>query len=133
MSSDSVMMDNKNNNNNKNKKKKKKMIKNKIKNETAFLYYIAYNKDEKQTKEFLLYFINPMQYILLRELVVNDLAENIPDYNKTKIKNNLKKSMKYHIEHLAHGELKKHNLHNIYPFIKILAKNVLQYIELPNN
>ena len=125
-SSDSVMMDNKNNNNNnKNKKKKKKMIKNKIKNETAFLYYIAYNKDEKQTKEFLRYFTNPMQYILLRELVVNDLAENIPDYNKTKIKNNLKKSMKYCIKHLAHGELKKHNLHNIYPFIKILAKNVL--------
>ena len=33
--------------------------------------------------------------------------------------------MKYHIEHLAHGELKKHKLHNICPFIKILAKNVL--------
>ena len=33
--------------------------------------------------------------------------------------------MKYHIECLAHGELKKkHNLHNIYLFIKILAKNV---------
>ena len=89
-SSDSIMMDNKNNNNNKNKEKKKKMIKNKIKNETAFLYYIAYNKDEKQTKEFLHYFTNPMQYILLRELVANDLAENIPDYNTTKIKNNLK-------------------------------------------
>ena len=85
-SSDRVMMDNKNKNNNKNKKKKKKMIKNKIKNETAFLYCIAYNKDEKQTKEFLCYFANPMQYILLRELVVNDLAENIPDYNTTKNK-----------------------------------------------
>ena len=33
--------------------------------------------------------------------------------------------MKYCIERLAHGKLKKHNLHNIYPFIKILAKNVL--------
>ena len=31
------------------------------------------------------------------------------------------KSLKYHIECLAHGELKKHNLHNIYPFIKILT------------
>ena len=105
-SSDSVMMDNKNNNNKNKKKKKMKMIKNKIKNETAFLYYIAYNKDEKQTKEFLHYFTNPMQYILLRELVVNDLAENISDYYMTKIKNNLKKSMKYRIKHLAHGELK---------------------------
>ena len=74
-----------------------------------------------------------MQYTLLRELVVNDLAENIPDYNTTKIKNNFKKSMKYCIEHLAHGELKKHNLHNIYPFIKILAKNILRYNDLPNN
>ena len=115
------------------KKNKKKKIKNKIKNECAFLYYIAYNKDEKQTKEFLHYFTNSTQYTLLRELVVNNLAENIPDYNMTKIKNNFKKSMKYCIEHLAHGELKKHNLHNIYPFIKILTKNVLQYNELLNN
>ena len=91
------------------KKNKKKKIKNKIKNECTFLYYIAYNKDEKQTKEFLHYFTNSMQYSLLRELVVNDLAENI------------------------HGELKKHNLHNIYPFIKILTKNVLRYNDLPNN
>ena len=106
------------------KKNKKKKIKNKIKNECAFLYYIAYNKDEKQTKEFLCYFTNSMQYTLLRELVVNDLAENISDYNMTKIKNNFKMSMKYPIKHLAHGELKKHNLHNIYPFIKILTKNV---------
>ena len=109
----------------KEKKNKKKKIKNKIKNECAFLYYIAYNKDEKQTKEFLRYFTYSMQYTLLRELIVNDLAENIPDYNMTKIKNNFKKSMKYCIEHLACGELKKHNLHNIYPFIKILSKNVL--------
>ena len=96
ISSDSIMMDNK-------KNKKKKMIKNKIKNKCAFLYYIVQNKDEKQTKEFLRYFTNPMQYTLLRELVVNDLAENIPDYNMTKIKNNFKKSMKYCIEHLARG------------------------------
>ena len=107
------------------KNKKKKKIKNKIKNECAFLYYIAYNKDEKQTKEFLRYFTNSMQYTLLRESVVNDLAENIPDYNTAKIKNNFRKSMKYRIECLACGELKNHNLHNIYPFIKILTKNVL--------
>ena len=118
ISRDSVMMDNK-------KNKKKKMIKNKIKNECAFLYYIGYIKDEKQTKQFLCYFTNPMQYMLLRELVVNDLAENIPDYNMTKIKNIFKKSMKYRIKHLAHRELKKHNLHSIYPFIKILTKNIL--------
>ena len=74
-----------------------------------------------------------MQYMLLRELVVNDLEENIPDYNMTKIKNNFKKPMKYCIERLACEELKKHNLHNIYPFIKILTKNVLRYNELPNN
>ena len=71
--------------------------------------------------------------MLLRELVVNDLAENISDYNTKKKKNNFKKSMKYHIKHLAHGELKKHNLHIIYPLKKIFAKNVLQYNELPNN
>ena len=64
ISSDSIMNDNK-------KNKKKKTIKNKIKNECAFLYKIAYNKDEKQTKEFLCYFTYPIQYTLLRELVVN--------------------------------------------------------------
>ena len=37
--------------------------------------FIANNKDEKQTKSFLHYFTNSMQYTLLRELVVNDLAE----------------------------------------------------------
>ena len=68
---------------------------------------------------------NRQKNFYARELVVNDLTENIPDYNMTKIKNNFKKSMKYCIECLACGELKKHNLHNIYPFIKILAKNVL--------
>ena len=78
ISSDIIIMDNE-------KKNKKKKIKNKIKNECTFLYYIAYNKDEKQTKEFLRYFTNSTQYTLLRELVVNDLAENIPDYNMTKI------------------------------------------------
>ena len=41
--------------------------------------------------------------------------------------------MKYRIERLARGELKKHNLHNIYPFIKILMRNVLQYNGLPDN
>ena len=126
--SDSVMMDNKNKN-----KKTIYRTKNKIKNECTFLYFIANNKDEKQTKQFLHYFTNLMQYMLLRELVVNDLAENSPDYNLKKIKNNFKKSMKYCIECLVHGELKKHNLHNIYPFINILAKNVLQYNELPND
>ena len=60
--------------------------------------------------------------MLLRELVVNDLAEIFQIIIQQKLKNNFKKSMKYHIECLARGELKKHNLHNIYPFIKILTK-----------
>ena len=77
-SSDSVMMDNKN------KNKKQYRTKNKIKNECTFLYFIASNKDEKQTEQFLCYFTNSMQYTLLRELVINDLAENIPDYNTKK-------------------------------------------------
>ena len=107
--SDSDMMANEN----KKKNKKQYKTKNKIKNESAFLYFLANNKCEKQTKHFLHYLTNSMQYTLLRELVVNNLMENIPDDNMKKIKNNLKKVMKNHIEHLAHGELKKHNLHNI--------------------
>ena len=54
--SDSVMMDNKNKNKKKNKKKTIYRTKNKIKNECAFLYFIANNKDEKQTKQFLLFY-----------------------------------------------------------------------------
>ena len=77
-SSDSIMMDSKKNKNKKkNNKKKIYKTKNKINNESAFLYFIANNKDEKQTKQFLCYFTNSIQYTLLRELVVNDLAEDI--------------------------------------------------------
>ena len=83
------MMDNKNKKNN--KKKTIHMTKIKIKNEFTFLYLIANNKDEKQIKEFLHYFTNSTQYTLLRKLVVNDFAENIPDYNMKKILNNFKK------------------------------------------
>ena len=32
-----------------------------------------------------------MQYMLLRELVVNDFAENIPDYNTKNFLNNFKR------------------------------------------
>ena len=46
--------------------------------------FLANNNCEKQTKHFLHFFINSTQYTLLRELVVNDLAENIPDYNTKK-------------------------------------------------
>ena len=72
----------------KKKKKNKKQYntKNKIKNECAFLYFLANNNCEKQTKLFLRFFTNSTQYTLLRELVVNDLPENIPDYNMKKKK-----------------------------------------------
>ena len=71
----------------KEKKKNKKQYntKNKIKNECAFLYFLANNNCEKQTKHFLCYFTNSTQYTILRGLVVNDLAENISDYNTKKI------------------------------------------------
>ena len=81
-SSDSIMMDNKDKNN----KKKQYRTKNKIKNEWTFLYFMANNKDEKQIKQFLHYFTNSMQYTLLRELVVNDLAEIFQTIIQKKLK-----------------------------------------------
>ena len=70
----------------KKKNKKQYNTKNKIKNECTFLYFLANNNCEKQTKDFLHFFTNSTQYTLLKELVVNDLAENIPDYNTKKKK-----------------------------------------------
>ena len=50
-----------------------------------FLYYVVYNKkDEKKERKFLHYFLFLLilcSIHFLRELLINDLVETIPDYN----------------------------------------------------
>ena len=50
-----------------------------------FLYYVAYNKkDEKKERKFLHHFLSLLilcSIRFLREFLINDLVETIPDYN----------------------------------------------------
>ena len=64
---------------------KDKKIRNKIKAECTFLYFLAHNPHEEQSKKILHYLITSSQYLVLRELVVNDMAQNLPEYGKNKL------------------------------------------------
>lgn len=101
--------------------------KTKVKKECALLYFIAKNPHEKQTLQFLRYLLLPEQFIVLRELAINDLAHNIPEYNQKKKKGQLHGTLKSFIRKLAQGELNRNNIHRLYPILKIWALHALQY------
>ena len=101
--------------------------KKKVKNECALLYFIAKNPHEKQTLQFLRYLLLPEQLTVLRELAVNDLAQNLPAYSQKKRKAELQGTFKLRIRKLAQGQLKKDNIHHLYPILKIWAQHALQY------
>ena len=49
-----------------------------------FLYYVAYNKKDEKKRKFLHYFLFLLilcSICFLRELLINDLVETIPDYD----------------------------------------------------
>ena len=76
------------------------------------------------------YLLTSSQYLVLRELVVNDMAQNLPEYGKKKL--SLCKALKSHLQRLAGGKLKKHNLHHLYHYFKILALDILKHYDLSN-
>lgn len=104
--------------------------KRKVKRECAFLYFVAYNPHEKQSKNFLKYLLRPEQYTVLRELAVNYLANNIPNYTHKKRTAELKEHFSVHIERLAEGKLKKEKIHHLFPIIQLWAQHALKYHEL---
>lgn len=103
---------------------------NKLKKEKAFLYFLAYNHDERQMKKFLSELINATQYLVLRELAINELADNIPIYDSKKKKKQLKLETKTRFLKLSRGELHKSKLPHLYDFIKLLARHTIDYHDL---
>ena len=95
-----------------------------LKREYTFLYFLAHNANEKQMEKVLQYLVTQLQYTLLRELVISELAGNlsITDTDK-KIK--LRKKFKSKLISLANGKYKKQQLHLLYPILKLLAVNDL--------
>ena len=104
----------------------------KMKKECATIHFIARNPHEAQTRQFLSQWINKEQILALRELVVNDLAQNLPDARSGKGKVKLMKSVKLRAQRFARGELKKRNLHHLYPLLKRLCQNALSHHGLCN-
>ena len=109
--------------------KKKKKKKNKLKTESALLYFLAHNPHTSQTKKFLKSALNKEQYTVLREIAVNELANNLPDYSKSR-KEKVKKENITRLRRLAQGQLKKANLVHLYHLLKILCTNVLHHHDI---
>ena len=85
---------------------------------------------KNKAKKNLHYLITSSQYLVLRELVVNDMAQNLPKYGKNKL--SLHKTLKSHLQRLVSGKFKKHNLHHLYHYLKILASDILKHYDLCN-
>lgn len=101
--------------------------KRKIQKECTFLYFLAYNSHERQTIHFLKYLLLPQQYMVLRELAINDLAEYLPEYTDKKKRNQLKVKLKNPIQKLAKGQLPRENIHRLYKIIRLWASDAIQY------
>ena len=93
----------------------------KLKQECGFLHYLAHSKYIPQSKTFLHQLLSEHQYTILRELVVNDLAVNLPTYSSTMKKAKLRKSLKRRLEHLAKGQYHKEYLPILFPYLQLLA------------
>ena len=117
----------------KKKKKKKKKNTKKLKQECAFLSFVANNPNVQQTKRFLSELVTKSQLLALRELAVNDLAKTLPHwYGSKKGKSGYNKTLKLRILRLARGVLKRRNLHHLYPYLRIVCHNALNHHGLCN-
>ena len=103
---------------------------NKLKKEAAFLYFLAHNSHEGQTKKFLSSLLLPSQYTVLQEIAVNEVAGNLPPIGKRKRKRALEKVAKTRLGKLAKGKLLKSNLHHLLDLLRILADHTVTYHDL---
>ena len=97
----------------------------KLKEEWGFLHFLTHSKNIAQSKNFLCQFLSKHQYTVLRELVINDLAGNLPTYRSTKKKAKLRKSLKKRLEHLARGQYHKDYLPILFPYLQLLTIHTL--------
>ena len=97
----------------------------KLKEECGFLHFHAHSKNIAQSKKCLCQLLSKHQYTVLRELVINDLASNLPTYGSTKKKAKLRKSLKKRLEHLARGQYHKDYLPILFPYLQLLTIHTL--------
>ena len=97
----------------------------KLKEECRFLHFLTHSKTISQSKKFLHQLLSKHQYTVLRELVINDLASNLPTNSSTKKKAKLRKSLKKRLEHLARGQYHKDYLPILFPYLQLLAIHTL--------
>ena len=97
----------------------------KLKQECRFLHYLTHSKNIPQSKKFLHQLLSKHQYTVVRELVINDLAGNLPTYSSTKKKAKLRKSLKRRLEHLAKGQYHKDFLPILFLYLESLAIHTL--------
>ena len=99
----------------------------KLKEECGFLHFLTHCKNIAQSKNFLRQLLSKHQYTVLKELVINDLAGNLPTYGSTKKKAKLRKSLKKRLEHLASGQYHKDYLPILFPYLQLLAIHTLRF------
>ena len=97
----------------------------KLKEECGFLHFLTHSKNIAQSNNFLRQLLSKHQYTVLRELVINDLASNLPTYGSTKKEAKLRKSLKKRLEHLARGQYHKDYLPILFPYLQLLAIHTL--------
>ena len=111
------------------KKKKKQKTRTtdrrKLIRQYPFLYFLAYNDNLRQARDVLTLDTTKEQYTLLRELAVNELANNLPAYHTPKRKKELKDKNLVRLKQLAKGILKYHNLGPLYPLIRIICQDTI--------
>ena len=74
--------------------------------------------------------ILPSQMLVLREIATNELAKNIPMYDRPKKKRDAMENMCKHLIRLSHGEMNKRILYHLLDIIQILAAHVIEHHKL---
>jgi hypothetical protein len=111
-------------------KKQKTKKKNVLKHQLGFLLYLSSNKDSRQSKKFLRYLISKDQYKLLREIVDNYKANNIPVSGRLAVRlRELEAQNRSRLDRLARGQLKRANLPFLHRVLQLLASAVLEQYE----
>lgn len=111
-------------------KKDTKVDKKKLKREYPFLNFVANNPHPNQLKRFLCLDLIPEQYTVLKEIAVNELANNLPTYSGKKRKDHLKTVHIQRLRKLARGALKRTNLKGIIELVQILCRDVIAHHDL---
>ena len=102
----------------------------KLKAQYPFLYFVAHNGCAQQTKDVLCLDLTKEQYTVLRELAVNELANNLPSYSTPKKKKELKTKNIVRLKKLAGGHLRHKNLAPLFPLLRLICSDAIAHHDL---